>query len=261
MKESFDKYYYYQTSVQSPEVDVEFFDKTYKKINGKEAKTLREDFCGTFSISTEWVKLGKEKKAIGIDLDQEPIDYGKKTYLPQLSEEQQNRVDIINADVMDPKNPKADIVSASNFSYFCFKDRATLKKYFKKAYKGVKKSGIFVVDCFGGTGTMEPVEEETEHNGFSYFWDQDSYDPVNNYAQFYIHFKRKGEKKREKVFSYDWRMWSIPEIREVMKEAGFKKTLVMWEGTDKDGEGDGKFKPVKEGEPCESWIAYIVGVK
>ena len=56
-------------------------------------------------------------------------------------------------------------------------------------------------------------------------------------------------------------MWSIPEIRELLEEAGFKSSVVYWEGTDKDGDGDGEFYQVTEGEECESWIAYIVGVK
>jgi hypothetical protein len=260
MKE-FDKYYYYQKSVQSPDADVEFFDKSFKDLRGREPITLREDFCGTFSISCEWVKLNDKKQAFGVDLDLEPIEYGKAHYYPELSEDQQSRVQIIHGNVMSPENPKADIVSASNFSYFCFKTRAELKDYFSKALSSVNEDGMFVVDCFGGTDTTKPVEEETEHKGFSYFWDQDSFDPVTNFAQFYIHFQRDGEEKRERVFSYDWRMWSIPEIRDLMYEVGFKKVVVMWEGTDEDGEGDGDFVPVEKGEDCESWISYIIGLK
>jgi SAM-dependent methyltransferase len=261
LSKDFDKYFYYHKSVQSPDIDVQFFDKAYKDIRGKEAVSLKEDFCGTFSISCEWVKLGDNKKAVGVDLDEEPIEYGKNNYLAELTDDQKSRVEVINANVMDKNNPQADIVSASNFSYYIFKDRETLKTYYKSAYNSVKDDGIFIVDCFGGTAATEPVEEETEQDGFSYFWDQDSFDPVTNFAQFYIHFKRKGEKKRKKVFSYDWRMWSIPEIREIMLEAGFKDTKVMWEGTDKDGDGDGKFKAVEKGEHCESWVAYVIGVK
>jgi len=108
---------------------------------------------------------------------------------------------------------------------------------------------------------MEPNEEETEHKGFSYFWDQDSFDPVTNFAEFYIHFKRKGEKKRKKVFSYQWRMWTIPEIRECMEEVGFQKTHVYWEGSDEDGDGNGEFKRVEQGEDCDSWVAYVVAEK
>jgi len=256
----FDKYFYYHQSVQSPDVDVQFFDRIYKELRGEEAITLKEDFCGTFSISCEWVKLNDKKQAVGVDLDPEPIEYGKGNYFQELNEQQKARVNIIHADVLDPKNPKANIVAASNFSYYIFKEREVLRNYFEAALKSVEKDGIFIVDCFGGTASTEPIEEETEQSDFSYFWDQDSFDPVTSGAQFYIHFKRKGEKKRKKVFSYDWRMWSIPEIREIMIEAGFKKTCVMWEGTDKNGEGDGKFKPVEKGEHCESWVAYVIGL-
>jgi hypothetical protein len=261
MKE-FDKYYYYHKSVQSPDADVLFFDKTFKELKGREAITLKEDFCGTFSISCEWSKLNENKQACGVDLDLEPIEYGKEKYLSKLNEDQKSRVRVIHGNVMSPENPSADIVSASNFSYFIFKTRAELKDYFAKAYNSVNNDGLFILDCFGGTDTTNPVEEETEHEeGFSYFWDQDSFDPVSNFAQFYIHFQREGEEKREKVFSYDWRMWSIPEIKDLLLEVGFKDVTVYWEGTDEDGEGDGVFKAVKYGEDCESWISYIVGHK
>ena len=43
------------------------------------------------------------------------------------------------------------------------------------------------MDIFGGSECYEANEEETEHDDFSYFWDQDSYDPVTNEAMFYIH--------------------------------------------------------------------------
>ncbi|MBT4761259.1 MAG: class I SAM-dependent methyltransferase [Bdellovibrionaceae bacterium] len=257
----FDKYYYYEKSVQSAENDVQFLKKTYKEIKGKEAKSLREDFCGTFKISCEWVKMDKKHTAVGVDLDPEPIEYGKKNYYPELNEEQQSRVEILTENVMATGLPKADIVDAQNFSYFLFKKREDLRAYFKNALKGLNKDGLFIVDCFGGSQCYEPNEEETEHDEFSYFWDQDKHDPVTNEALFYIHFKRKGEKKREQVFTYDWRLWSIPEIREIMEEAGFKKTHVYWEGTEKDGTGDGVFSKVTNGEECEGWVAYVAAEK
>lgn len=63
------------------------------------------------------------------------------------------------------------------------------------------------------------------------------------------------------VFTYDWRMWSISELREIMDEVGFKETKVYWEGTNRLGGGNGVFSEVEKGEACLSWIAYIVGVK
>jgi cyclopropane fatty-acyl-phospholipid synthase-like methyltransferase len=262
-KKDFDKYFYYEKSVQSADNDVHFLKKTFKELRGREPKVLREDFCGTFKICCEWVKLNTEYKAFGIDLDQEPIDYGKKHYLPKLKDSQQKRITIYNKNVLDKKLPKADMIAAQNFSYFLFKEREQLRNYFKNSYKSLVDDGLFIVDCFGGSQCYEPNEEETEHEdeGFSYFWDQDTFDPVTNEDQFHIHFKRKGEKKRENVFSYDWRLWSIPEIKEIMLEAGFKKVYVYWEGTDDDGTGDGVFSKVSEGEDCEGWVAYVAAEK
>ena len=119
------------------------------------------------------------------------------------------------------------------FSYFCFKSRDLMKTYFANAYKRLNKDGIFLVDAFGGSQCFAPIEDSVKHDNFTYYWDQVSFDPVSNEALFYIHFKVKG-KKVEKVFTYDWRLWTLPEIREIMREVGFKKTHVYWEGTAKE---------------------------
>jgi hypothetical protein len=65
----------------------------------------------------------------------------------------------------------------------------------------------------------------------------------------------------KKAFSYEWRLWTLPEIRELLLEAGFSKATVYWEGEDEDGEGNGEFTPEAEGEPDPAWIVYIVAEK
>lgn len=262
MDKEFDKYEYYSKAVQSPENDVVFFNDYYKKVRGHEATTLREDFCGGFLICCEWAKLSPEKKSIGLDLDQEPIEYGFKNYHSKLTPDQQKRIQILEKDVLVPDLPKADIVAALNFSYFIFKQRETLKTYIKNVYDSLNPSGMFLMDIFGGPATLQANEEEVEHDDFSYFWDQDYFNPITYDSKFYIHFKLNGEaKRREKVFTYDWRMWSITEIQDLMHEVGFKDVTILWEGSDEDGEGDGNFTPSKEGDSSESWIAYVVGNK
>ena len=257
----FDKYEYYLASVQSPDTDAEFIEKTYREINKKKPEVFREDFCAAFALCCSWVKRNQKHKAIGIDLDPEPLAYGREHYLSKLSKDEQSRVNLIEGDVLDKKLPRADVIAALNFSYFIFKKRTQLLDYFKACHHSLKTDGILIMDCFGGPDCMEPNEHETEHDDFSYFWDQDTYNPINHHAQFYIHFKRKGEKKRKKVFSYDWRLWSLAELQDLAEEAGFKKSYIYWEGTDKDGEGNGIFKKSKEGEICGSWVAYMVAKK
>lgn len=257
----FDKYQYYLAAVQSPDTDVEFIRGVYRELRRRDPITLREDFCGTFMISCEWVKLNSKFTAYGIDLDSEPINYGLANYLTKLSSHQQSRIKIRQANVLDKDLPRVDVIAAMNFSHYIFKTREGLKTYFQNCIDTLNRDGILLVDCFGGTRCQEANEEVTDRGKFKYYWDQQSFDPVTHEASFKIHFKPKGGKKIKNVFSYDWRMWTIPELREVMNEVGFKKTWVYWEGTTRSGEGDGNFKRSEVGEECEAWIAYVVGEK
>lgn len=254
----FDKYEYYSNAVQSPDHDAEFLAQTYEEMNKKAPRILREDFCAAFALCCEWVKLDGQKEAIGVDIDPEPIGYGKNNYLPQLTPAQQKRVTIREQNVLKGSLPQADIIAALNFSYFCLKNRRDLKAYLQGCRDSLNPKGFMIMDCFGGPECHSPNEHETTYPTFSYYWDQDSYNPITHEAMYYIHFKRPGEKKREKVFTYDWRMWSIAELRDLCAEVGFKKTTVYWEGTDRNGEGNGIFKPSEQGEICDAWVAYVI---
>lgn len=255
----FDKYEYYIQAVQSPEMDCDFISTTYKQLRKKPVRTIREDFCGTFAICCEWVKKHKDNRSIGVDLDLEPLTYGRENYLAKLKPAQRERVTPVQGSVLTAQVPKVDVIVALNFSYYLFKSKLLLRQYFKRARLGLKKDGLFIVDSFGGGDCQSANEECTKIGNFLYYWDQTNFNPITNEAMFYIHFKRKGERKREKVFSYDWRVWTIPEIREAMMDAGFKRTHVYWEGTTRAGYGNGKFTRTEQGEECDGWIAYIVG--
>jgi hypothetical protein len=75
----------------------------------------------------------------------------------------------------------------------------------------------------------------------------------------HIHFHFPDGSKLQNAFTYEWRLWSLPEIREVLQEAGFQTSTVYWQGTDAaTGEGDGIFSPTVVGDPDPGWIAYIV---
>jgi SAM-dependent methyltransferase len=261
----FDKYQLYHASVQSPDEDARFFAEVYRDARGARAvpKVLREDFCGTFANCCAWLRLGPGRSAHGVDLDPEPLEYGKEHYLSQLSPALAARLRLHRKDVLGSGLPKADIIAALNFSYYIFKDRPTLKKYFTNCRRTLNDGGVLLLDSFGGPKCMEPNEEVSEHGNppFDYYWDQDTYDPLTNEAQFYIHFKRRGEKKRLKVFSYDWRMWAPAEIKDVLLDAGFSKVDYYWEGSTSDGYGDGDFKVVEHGDECEAYVAYLRALK
>lgn len=262
-KDLFDKYYHYRQAVQSPDTDVVFFRDTYRKLNRRRSpKVLREDFCAAFALCCAWVKLGRGYRAIGVDVDREPLIYGANNYLPELTVPQQQRVITQQNDVL-LTDAQADVICAVNFSYFYFKQRATMKQYLANCYRTLNAGGVLILDCFGGSACHEANEEETEYRQlrFSYYWDQEQPNPITNYCKFHIHFKRKGEAKRLKVFSYDWRIWSLAEMIDLLREVGFNKSTVYWEGTDEEGEGNGIFTPTTQGEECEAWVCYIVSQK
>lgn len=255
------KYELYEASVQNPENEVEFIQETFEKLRGRVPRKLREDFCGTGGICAEWVKAHPENKAVGLDLDPEPVEYGKKHHWGALNEDQQGRMEYLLQDVFHSESVQGDAICAYNFSYFGFKTREELRAYFKAVREALPEDGLFFLDIFGGPESMQPLEEETEHDDFSYFWDCVEFSPVTHACRFAIHFKEKGKKKIKNVFTYEWRFWTLPEVREILAEAGFKSSTVYWEGDDGEGGGNGEFAPTDEGEPCDAWVSYIVAEK
>ena len=256
---SFEKYAAYAKSVQSPREDARFLRLVYRNLNNSEPTILREDFCGTYALCCEWATLDDQKCAVGLDIDPEPLAYGTENYLSQLNDWQQARVTTYERDVLVRSTIKTDMICAFNFSYFCFHSRETLLKYFKACRQSLRPNGIFMVDTFGGPQCGEPSMDTKRLPGLTYYFEQERFDPINNSTRFSIHFKPKGGRIRKRAFTYDWRMWSIPELRDTMLDAGFKDVEVYWEGTARDGRGSGRFTRKTRGESCQVWVAYVAG--
>jgi hypothetical protein len=108
----------------------------------------------------------------------------------------------------------------------------------------------------------EGLEEPRRCRGFTYVWEQKRFDPITHRCEFAIHFRFPDGSEIRRAFVYRWRLWSIPEVREVLEEAGFARTRVYWEGTVKrTGAGNGAFRARRNAESDASWIAYAVGIK
>ena len=258
-----DRYALYQKSVQAPDVDVEFFDRIYKSTRGCAPKVLREDFCGAAAICCEWVKLGRERRAFGIDLDPEPIAWGKEHNLAKLTDKERARVTLIEGNVLSAESPAPDIVAAQNFSYFIFKTRDALRDYFKRVRQSLGDGGLFVLDLFGGYEAMEDDQEDvTDYGKFDYVWEQEKFDPITHDITCHIHFRFRDGSELARAFTYEWRFWTIPEVREVLLEAGFDRAEAYWEEEDpKTGDGSGHYVRTDEGSCDPAWNAYVVGVK
>lgn len=251
----------YEQSVQNVEHEIDFMQETYKYLKGKLAYFYREDFCGTANSSCEWIKQGKNYNAIGIDNDASVLLWAKENRLARLSNNELSRLKVIEADVMTRQSISVDILSAFNFSYFTFNTREQLRKYFENSLSALKQDGIFFLDLFGGPEAHQELIEKTEHDEFTYIWHQSEFYPLSHFIQCSISFEFPDASVIEDAFIYKWRLWSAPEIKELLFEAGFKKVNFYWEGEDDEGEGNGEFFPDDKGVPDLSWIAYIVAEK
>jgi hypothetical protein len=115
----------------------------------------------------------------------------------------------------------------------------------------------------GGPESMtENLKDVRPHKGFKYVWDQHRIDPITHDAVFHIHFRFKDKSKLDRAFTYHWRFWTIPELRELLLEAGFSRVDVYWEGTDPDtGEGNDRYGKTDTAPMEASFVAYLIAVK
>ena len=258
-----DRYDLYLKSVQEPDHEATFINRVYRQEFGRPPKSLREDFCGTFAVCCSWVRGKPQRRAIGVDLDPEPLAWGRKHNLVKLPEASQSRVELLQEDVRAVCGPKVDAVAAQNFSFCIFKQRDELRKYFRAAYRNLRPQGVMVLDQMGGPETLEEEHEDVHRQkGFTYVWEQHSFDPITHDITCFIHFRFRDGSAIRRAFRYDWRLWTIPEMRELLAEAGFRRTDVYWEDTDSEtGEGNDVYRRREHAESDSAWIAYIVGIK
>ncbi|MBN8554469.1 MAG: class I SAM-dependent methyltransferase [Deltaproteobacteria bacterium] len=269
MRRALNKYLLYEASVTDPKDDVKLFNRFYRLAFLKDAHLYREDFCGTFAHSVEWIKLHPQNKSYSLDLSKEPLNYGIKNHLIRLSQEEKKRLSIRRQNVLHARTPKVDLITSMNFSYSCLKTKAELKKYFQNAFRSLHKKGMLLIDVMGGSEVQAPNIERTKISlgrgkpKFTYIWEQKNFDAINHEARFAIHFQMADSKRKLKnVFTYDWRLWSLPELQDLMKEVGFDDVHIYWEGTRRNSEeGNGVFTRKKSVADCEVWIAYIAGIK
>lgn len=259
---SSDRHELYELSVQEPEAECDLIDQVWREQRGRRCLSIREDFCGTATVCMEWVKRRRDHVAVGVDLDAEVLKWGTDRIPRRLNREQAGRVTLVRDNVLTVETEKVDSVLAMNFSYYLFKTRSELREYFTRAHAALKDDGLFLIDAYGGSDSFLEMEEDRELDGFTYIWDQHTYNPITGHAVNFIHFTFPDGSEMRSAFRYEWRLWTLPEVRELLIEAGFRDIAVYWEGTDEETEeGDGEWSVSTEGEACPGWIAYLVGIK
>lgn len=257
------KHELYEASVQCSEYEIDWVTERFEELRGRPLRLMREDFCGTANAACEYVKRHPENTAIGVDLDADVLEWGRGHHLAKLPADAQARIKLLNQDVKTAETPDMDAVLAMNFSYWIFDTRASLLEYYKHIYNNLKSDGMLFMDAFGGYDCFkDDEEEETEYDDFTYVWNLHRFNPITNKVTYYIHFRFDDGSEIEKAFEYHWRHWSLPEIRELLEEAGFKKVTFWMQGWDDEkDEATDEFFASTEADADPGWVAYITAEK
>jgi hypothetical protein len=263
MAQSADRHKLYEQAVQDPELECKFIRKTFRKLRGRPARSLREDFCGTAAVCCEWVRHNRKNSATGVDIDPEVLEWGRQHNLAKLNPDARMRVRLIQEDVCSVQTAEPpDVIIAMNFSYQLLKGRDRLGGYFRSVREGLADDGVLFIDAFGGYESFKEIKEKTRHKGFDYIWEHASYNPINGEMTCHIHFRFPDGSRLKKAFTYDWRLWTLPELQELLAGAGFARVTVYWEEVDDEtGDGTGVYKPATVGAADPGWVCFIIAEK
>lgn len=281
-----DRHDLYELCVQSPTHLVPLI----RAIHGANPLVLAEDFCGTASLSHEWAGQVEGARAIGVDADSEVIARARARNTPN--------VQLIQGDVIDATNPiehGADVLFVGNFSIGYWHTRPDLLRYLRHAHARLaantsperklrvplsgqtsngpraRNSSLFLCDTYGGDSAFVPGHVHRDHRApggrlVRYTWEQREADPLTGMVLNALHFRvsRAGiiEQELHDAFTYHWRLWSVPELRDAMLEAGFTTTEVYAKVADAiDDEGNVYVNPVAHPDELEDSFIVLVAAR
>ena len=258
-----DRHVLYQEAVQAPERDARFLSRYFLKTTGAPLRRFREDFCGTALLSCWFVKLHRDNRALGVDLHWPTLAWGRiHNVRTLLDADQRQRLELRRADVRTVRRPLVQAIAALNFSYSVFQTRSALRGYVANAFAALEPGGMLFVDAWGGPDVLEQKTDRTRNHGFDYLWEQRAYDPISHRIECAMHFVFRDGTRMRNAFVYDWRLWTLMELRELFAEVGFQGVHVLWEGTDqRTSQGNGVFRRKEVGDNDPAWITYVVGRK
>jgi SAM-dependent methyltransferase len=179
----------------------------------------------------------------------------------------------VRGDVRVTRRPLVDVACALNFSWWVFRERRELLRYLRAARLGLKPGGVLVLNMYGGLGAEKVLVErsakpaENAPDGtplprFTYVWEQKTFDPIDRHLLAHIHFELKDGRRVRNAFTYDWRMYTVPELVDALTEAGFRHHEVWSEGWDASGKrGNGTLYRRTRLDHSDTWIAYVVATR
>lgn len=248
------RYDLYQLCAQAPDLTARFLHA----VHGRNPTILRDDFAGPAAIARAWSQRVPGGRAVAVDRDPRALAHAGS----------HARVTPIVGDVVRCRR-KADIVAAFNFAVCELQERRTLVRYLKAVRASLRLRGIFACDLYGGDEAYAPRAYTRRLRGpngerITYTWRQVEADPatamVRNTMSFRVQPRRRATRATDRgsarsvasvtaalaskpyelrdAFVYHWRLWTFPELRDAMLEAGFRAVELhdcLGDAVDSDG--------------------------
>ena len=275
----------YRWAVQDPETHAIVLRTMYEQLRpGRHPVVLREDFAGTSAESVAWVLLQPGGRAVAVDLDEPTLEWAHRRAVRLLGP-LAARIAFVPGDVRSVGPPgvsTADIISVLNYSILYQREPGELHSYLRHAIECLAPDGILVLNLFGGAPAVQPgitrhqvtplsrLSTEAPIPAFEYLWEVRSFDHTSQRLDCCIHFvvpdasAPGGSREVRDAFTYDWRLWSVPEIVGACIQAGFSSAQ-LWRHTYDPSKGAaGVFLGPVEPDSLpvtEKWSAYIVACR
>lgn len=216
-RQPIDRFDLYERCVTNPVPTARFL----RALHDGRPCVLGEDFSGTAALARAWIALDPRHRAVAVDRDPEPLARLRGI----------DRLRCLHADVLNASD-RVDILACTNFPIGYWHTRADLLTYLRHARTRLKPRGLLVCDLYGGsdaftTGRYTTTLQGPARQRITYTWEQRHADPLTGLVTNAIHFQVKGPGRAARAgrlrdaFVYHWRLWSIPELKDAMLEAGF----------------------------------------
>lgn len=261
------RYDLYEIAVQCPPIEAAFLDA----VHGQNPVVLGEDFAGPAAVSRAWLDLDEDRRAVATDLDEQPLSHGVRRLVEARGKAAAERLTLRVRDALEVGD-RVDVIASLNFAVCELHERDRLVTYLRNALFRLEAGGVLVCDLYGGVDAMLPGASEqvieTEQGELVYTWQQVEADPTTARVHNAIHFELPDGASIDSAFEYDWRLWSPAELRDAMREAGFRSTEVYAHyGDAMDEDGRLIVEPISsDTEPDlpapeldDQWVLYIVG--